>query len=129
MDGICKLLSPAALGALTNKQHAELVKEAEAFMQSIRTTCNALKVPRTIAIKCIGRADCRCIYLICGKQKDAAEGKVYKSISEIATVPWSVISLLIFGVPKFGVVCTCMCCITFKLCIAIVFKAPSLTLS
>lgn len=37
-------------------------------------------------VEVVGRADVRCILLVCKRWKDGAEAKEYKSISEIAEV-------------------------------------------
>ncbi len=81
-DGICKLLSPTNLSALTSKENRKLATEAESVMLESRELCQALNIPEAIRVKCVGRLDVRCIYLITQKGKEG-EGRVLKSISEI----------------------------------------------
>ena len=62
------------------------MKEAEAFLTTIRKTVASMDIDRWAAARAISKASCRVIYLIVGQGKASAEGHVYKSIEEITQV-------------------------------------------
>ena len=64
-----------------------MVKEAEAFLATIRQAVTSLALDRLAAAAAIGRATVRVIYFLVGKGKESAEGKVYKSMEEITKAP------------------------------------------
>ena len=86
VDGMCRLTPATLLRTLVQKSNVEKCREAEAFLTSIRTSVAAMGVPQSKSAKCIGRADCRVIYMLTKKGKESAEGKAYESIQEIAQV-------------------------------------------
>ncbi len=69
VDGVCRLIGPAQLQALTNKSMRENVKEAERLMVNTREVCDRLKVPSAVKTKVGGKSDVRCILVMCKKSR------------------------------------------------------------
>ena len=89
VDGHCRLIPPGSLSLLSSKPKVQMVKDAEAFLATIRQAVTSLGLDRLAAAPAIGRATCRVLYFLVGKGKESAEGKVYKSMEEITKVPQS----------------------------------------
>ena len=84
-DGFCKLISPGALAALTNKEKRPLVREAETMMTDARKLVSALKVNSADAVLMLGKLDCRIVLHIL-KLGKIGEGQEFGNIAEIAEV-------------------------------------------
>ena len=82
-DGMCRLLLPQHLNALTQSKNKLLVREAESLMTDARQLLKLLQFDTAKSVTSIGMLDVRCVLFILGKGKEC-EGRVFQSISEIA---------------------------------------------
>ena len=84
-DGICKLLQPSAVSALTSKDNLVKVQEAEQLMQDARKLCDTMAASTPARTRAIGMLDTRCILHILKKHKDAND-VAFESINAIGEV-------------------------------------------
>jgi hypothetical protein len=84
-DGICKLLQPSAVSALTSKDNLVKVQEAEQLMQDARKLCDTMAASTSARTRAIGMLDTRCILHILKKHKDAND-VAFESINAIGEV-------------------------------------------
>lgn len=82
-DGMCRLLLPQHLNALTQSKNRKFVREAESLMTDARRLLKLLNFDTAKSVTSIGLLDVRCILFILHKGKEC-EGREFKSISEIA---------------------------------------------
>ena len=83
VDGLCKLILPSYLNALTIKGNRGEVKKAEKLMGDCRSLCAAVGVERHHQVKCIGKLDVRLVMHLLNRLKDI-EPKPFKTIDDIA---------------------------------------------
>jgi hypothetical protein len=82
-DGICRLVTPGALAALTSAENRATAKAAERLMTDARTLCKSMSVPESLRVRLVGKLDVRIVCHMC-KVSKIAEGRVFKGIGEIA---------------------------------------------
>ena len=83
VDGVCKLVLPSHLSALTSKNNRSKIEEAECLMKDARKLVKTLHFPDGVPVTCIGQLDVRCVLHILNKSKDAGD-IVFDSINAIA---------------------------------------------
>jgi hypothetical protein len=82
VDGVCKLILPSYLNALTRKGNRGEVQKAEKLMVDCRSLCDAAGVERHRKVS-IGKLDVRLVMHLLKRLKDI-EPKPLKTIDEIA---------------------------------------------
>ena len=94
IDGICRLLKPECLTALTSKDNRENVVQAETLLKKSRTLLNRMGIAEGSAqyIELLGRLDVRCVLHILKKGTEM-DAKPFESIVQISEACTHVIIL------------------------------------